>query len=95
MATSSSSVSIPEYSYTRYGRGTPRLKAMLRPVVYRRTNGELVRVSEMHDFHIVNAIARIRTERIFGLGHLRCNRERHAALPDLMIEARKRGFTVE
>ena len=93
MATSS--VAIPAYSYTRFGRGTPRLKARLKPITYTRTTGDQVRIGNMHDFHIVNAIQKIRVEKIFGLGHLRCNAERHAALPDLMIEARKRGFTVE
>lgn len=83
-------VAIPEHSYTRFGRNTPRLKARLQPITYIRSNGDQVRISEMHDFHLVNAIAKIRRDRVFG-----CRSFRHSALPDLQIEARKRGFVVE
>lgn len=86
----SSAAAVHPYSYTRYGRGTPRLKARMTPITYTRGNGEEIPVVAMHDFHVVNAIARIRKERAFGF----CS-ARHSALPDLMIEARKRGFTVD
>jgi hypothetical protein len=94
MSQSSSAVEVPSYSYTRFGRHTPRLKARMQPITYRRSTGDRVRISDMHDFHIVNAVAKIRRELVFGPKY-GVTPAHYAALPDLQIEARKRGFTVE
>jgi hypothetical protein len=79
-----------DFSRTRFGRGTPRLKARMVPVTYQRCNGDVVPVATMHDFHIVNAVAEIRREKAQGI-----RARRHAGLADLLAEARLRGYTVE